>query len=384
MPLLLWLLAALLLAGCSAQAAAPVVSASVIEALAVEDSTGYALALEPRSFTFPADHGPHPDFRTEWWYYTGNLDGAAGSEYGYQLTFFRSALTPDAPARTSTLASNQIYMAHFALTDLRGGEHSSFDRYSRGAAGLAGATGAPAFSVWLEEWRAEEVAPGVVRLQAAAESEAGPLAIDLTLTETRPPVLHGDAGLHLKGPEAGNASFYYSLVGLESTGTVTTPRGADQVSGLSWMDHEFGTSALSADALGWDWFSLQLDNGAAVMLYSFRTRSGNPVDVVKATVAWPDGRLQHLAGDEFTITPTRRWSSPTTAISYPVAWEVAIPSLGATLAVETILDDQEMDIQFIYYEGAVHAAGEMEGAPVAGRGYVEMTGYGQQVSEIQR
>ncbi|MGL4650434.1 MAG: lipocalin-like domain-containing protein [Caldilineaceae bacterium] len=374
-----------LLAGCAAQAAArPVVSASVVQALSVPDPSGYARAIEPWPFEFPRDHGPHPEFRTEWWYYTGNLDGPNGEQFGYQLTFFRSALTPEEIARDSSLASNQVYMAHFAISDAQAETHWSFDRYSRGAAGLAGATGEPAFSVWLEDWRAEEIAPDVVRLQASAAHEDGPVALDLTLRETRPVVFHGFDGLHQKGPEEGNASYYYSLVGLESSGSVTTPSGTVAVTGQSWMDHEFGTSALSEDALGWDWFSLQMDNGAAIMLYGFRTSSGNPVEIIKATVAWPDGRQQRLSAADFTTAPTREWTSPTTGITYPVAWDITIPDLETELAVETLFDDQEMDVQFVYYEGAISAAGSMLGADVSGRGYVELTGYGQEAGEYQR
>jgi predicted secreted hydrolase len=384
-PLLLAaLIVLLLLAGCSAQAASPMVTASVVEALSVPDPSGYARAIEPWDFQFPRDHGPHPDFRTEWWYYTGNLDGPDGEEFGFQLTFFRSALTPTEAERASTLASNQVFMAHFAISDDQAARHYSFDRYSRGAAGLAGATGEPAFSVWLEDWRAEEIEPHVVRLQATALHEDGPVALDLILRESRPVVFHGFDGLHQKGPEEGNASYYYSLVGLDTSGSVTTPAGSWPVTGLSWMDHEFGTSALSEDALGWDWFSLQMDNGAAIMLYGFRTASGNPVDLIKATVAWPDGRQERLGAEDFTITPTGEWTSPITAITYPVAWEVSIPGMDTTLAVETIFDDQEMDVQFVYYEGAIHAEGTMLGESTRGRGYVELTGYGQQAGQYQR
>jgi predicted secreted hydrolase len=382
--LLALLLVLFVTAGCTAQAATPVVSASVVEALSVPNAAGYARAIEPWPFEFPRDHGPHPEFRTEWWYYTGNLDGPDGAEFGFQLTFFRSALTPEEAERDSTLASNQVYMAHFAISDGVAQEHYSVDRYSRAAAGLAGATGEPAFSVWLEDWSAREIEPDVVRLQAAAEVDGEPLALDLVLRETRDPVFHGFDGLHQKGPEAGNASYYYSLVGLDSSGSVTTPRGSFDVTGTSWMDHEFGTSALSDDAVGWDWFSLQLDNGAVVMLYDFRTRSGRPVEIIKATVAWPDGSQQRLGADDFSITPTRTWSSPRTAITYPVAWEVEIPSLETSLSVESLFDDQEMNVQFVYYEGAIHAEGTMLGEPVSGRGYVELTGYGQEAGDYQR
>lgn len=369
------LLIPLLLSGCGVQAQ-PVVSASVVEAMSGPSDAGYARAVKPIDLSFPLDHGPHDGYRTEWWYYTGNLTDAEGNEYGYQLTFFRSALTPKQAARASTLASNQVYMAHFAIGDAAAGRHVSFDRYSRGAAGLAGGQGEPAFAVWLEDWSARQIEPGVVRLVAAEPGEAGPVALDLTLRETRPPVLHGERGLHQKGPEPGNASYYYSLVGLETTGTITTSRGSFEVSGLSWMDHEFGTSSLGGDATGWDWFSIQLDNGIALMLYGIRTTSGAEQEL-KATIAWPDGRQAVLTQDDFSIAPVATWTSPRTGITYPSAWEVAVPGHAITLAVEPMLEDQEMNVSFIYYEGAIRASGSMEGAPVSGRGFVELTGYGQ-------
>jgi predicted secreted hydrolase len=348
------------------------------------DSTGYARAWEPRQFTFPPDHGPHPEFRTEWWYYTGNLTGDDGRPLGYQLTFFRNALSPTQVERQSTLASNQTYMAHFAISDGASQTHTSFDRYSRGAAGLAGAQGNPSYAVWLEDWSAREIEPGVVQLKASAQNQEGEFALDLTLLETRPPILHGNDGLHQKGPEPGNASYYYSLAGLQTTGTVTLPSGVINAAGASWMDHEFGTSALSDDTLGWDWFSLQLDNGAALMLYEFRTQSGAAPADVQGTLAWPDGSMVPLSGDDYQITPTRSWTSPRTGISYPVGWTVKIPSQSLDLTVETLFDDQEMDVSFVYWEGAVTAAGQLGGESVDGVGYVELTGYGESAGDYQR
>lgn len=373
------------LVGCAAQTEPRAVSASVVEAMGAPAQEGYARVVEPRTFEFPLDHGPHPEYRTEWWYYTGNLDGDDGATYGYQLTFFRSALTPDQPDRPSMLASNQVYMAHFAITDGARDEHVSFERFSRGAGGLAGATGEPDFSVWLEDWSATTVEPGVTRLQANAEGEAGPFALDLLLRETRPAVLNGKQGLHQKGPEAGNASYYYSLVGLETSGSLTLQGEETPVTGSSWMDHEFGTSALSGDATGWDWFSIQLDNRAVLMLYQIRTASGVNLDSVEGTLVWPDGRQEMLTSADFTITPLEQWSSPTTGIVYPSGWQIEIPAHGIDLRIDPLIADQEMDVSFVYWEGAVQASGVMADQPVNGRGYVELTGYGQQdVGEYQR
>ena len=210
-----------LLAGCTSTPDEQIAAANVVEMLSGGVPEGYARAYEPIEFTFPADHGPHDEYQTEWWYYTGNLTGATGDEYGYQLTFFRSAIEPDLPPRESALATNQVYMGHFALTDAARRDHQSFELFSRGAGGLAGAQGTPHYEVWIEDWSAVEVEPGVVELEATAMDESGPVELKLTLRETRAPILHGDAGLSQKGPEPGNASYYYSLIGLDSAGTVS-------------------------------------------------------------------------------------------------------------------------------------------------------------------
>lgn len=388
-----WLLLAVLtlaVSGCGGGSPA-VVSASVVEAMsggaaAGVDADAFARAVEPITFVFPRDHGPHNDYRTEWWYYTGNLQDTAGNAYGYQLTFFRSALAAQEPQRTSELATNQVYMAHFALTDAVRGEHESFERFSRGAGGLAGAQGEPSFQVWLEDWSAVQVGEGEqppMRLLANAEGQDGPVALDLTLRQTRPPLLQGDQGLDQKGPEPGNASYYYSLVGLETSGVITSAGNAVEVTGLSWMDHEFGTSALSGDAVGWDWFSLQLDNGAALMTYLIRTADGGFAKA-KGALAWPDGSQSPITQDDFTIEVTGEWVSPRTGFRYPSGWRMTLPQEDAVLEVTPLIPDQEMDVSFIYWEGAVHVSGTWGGAAVSGQGYIELTGYGGQTGAYQR
>ena len=364
-----------LLSACAPNAAPPVASANVVQAMSAASTEGYARATAPRPFTFPGDHGPHPDYATEWWYYTGNLTDPDGAQYGYQLTFFRSAVSPFLKERPSDLATNQIYMAHFAITDGVANAHPSFDRFSRGAGGLAGATGDPIYEVWLEDWQAIESTPGVHTLRARTDSANGPVALDLTLTETRAPILHGDTGLSQKGPEAGNASYYYSLVGLETTGTLTLGDRTADVTGLSWFDHEFGTSALSGDAVGWDWFSLQLDNGAVLMFAQIRSQTGVSATPFEGTLVAPDGSQRTLSPADFTLTPTGQWTSPRSGATYPSGWTVTFPDLAIDLTITPLFQDQEMDVAFTYWEGAVNATGTYDGAPVSGRGYVELTGY---------
>ena len=352
-------------------------SADVIDVLSRPVDDRFARALEPRAFQFPRDHGPHNDYATEWWYYTGNLTGEDGGDYGFQLTFFRSALAPGESSRSSDFAAQQIYMAHFAVTSAPAGRHVSFDRFSRGAGGVAGATGTPRYEVWLDDWRAQEAAPGQFRLQAAAQAENGPVSIDLTLTETRPPLFHGEAGYSRKGPEPGNANHYYSLVRMETVGNIVIGGAQVPVTGLSWMDHEFGTSALSQNAAGWDWFAVTLDNEVVLMFAEIRTPFGASQEIFEGTLSFPDGRQVAIHPDDFSLTPTGQWTSPDTGTVYPSGWRVSFPQHETELTIDPLIDDQEMDVAFTYYEGATVVRGTMNGEPVAGRGYVELTGYGQ-------
>lgn len=382
-----WLIltfAVLLLTGCAPHGPQPA-GASVVDVLSRPPDAGFARAMTPMPFVFPQDHGPHPAYRTEWWYYTGNLTDARGQHYGYQLTFFRSALSATAPARASSRAATQVYMAHFALTSAPAAEHVSFERFSRGDGALAGATTAPDFAVWLENWSVRETAPGTQQLTATTQDADGnTFALDLTLVETRPPLLHGDAGLSQKGPEPGNASYYYSLVGLQTSGTLTWQDAAIPVTGVSWMDHEFGTSALSPNATGWDWFSLQLDNGMVLVLYQIRTQDGSLVPELTSTLSLPDHTQVPLTIEDFTAQSLATWTSPTTGTVYPARWTIRVPGYGIELTLEPIVDDQEMQTSFVYWEGAVTAQGTVDGAPVRGQGYVELTGYGGPAGDYQR
>ena len=370
--------ALMLLANGCAAAPGAVVTANVIDTLKGEVDAGFARALTPMVFTFPRDHGAHPDFRTEWWYTTGNLVDDQGNEYGFQFTIFRTALTPRAVVRASDLATNQVYMAHLAVTDVAHDRHVSFERFSRGGGGLAGAEGEPRFHAWLEGWSVEQDAEGVMRILAQQTTDAGEtVALDLQLTETRPVVLQGDAGLSQKGPEPGNASYYYSLVGLATTGQVTVGGGRPvAVTGRSWMDHAFGTSALSQDAVGWDWFSVQLDSGTVLVFARIRTAAPAAVGDFQGTWVEADGTQHAVPISAFTVTATDEWTSPRTGIVYPSGWQVELPQAGLALTVTPLVRDQEMNVSYLYWEGAVAVTGTEQGQPVTGRGYVELTGYG--------
>lgn len=337
------------------------------------DLSGFDRAEGPVPFDFPADHGPHPDYQTEWWYYTGNLATEDGRRFGYQLTFFRRALVPpdQRTDRLSDWGADQIYMAHFALSDIGADDFYSFERFSRSAADLAGAQSLP-YRVWLDHWTAEEIAPDTYRLFAEQDG----VVLDLVLSSAKPPILQGIDGYSQKGPDPGNASYYYSLTRLVSDGTVTVNGDRYPITGLSWMDHEYSTSALSAGQVGWDWFSLQLDDGSDIMVYQIRRDDGTVDPFSKGSFADADANTTLLRfGADYTITVLDTWRSPRTNAEYPARWQITIPSQGIDLIVEPLMANQELSVSFNYWEGAVRITGTVNGQPVSGYGYVEMTGY---------
>ena len=355
-------------------------SVAVSTALGQGDLSGFARATAPRRFSFPADLGPHPEFRTEWWYYTGNLETAAGRHFGFQLTFFRTALAPP-PAGGAAVAhdssawsTRQLYLAHFALTDTAGRRFHAWGRLEREALGLAGARANP-FRVWLEDWSAASDAPGglPVRLHAAE----GGVALDLTLTSDKPVVLQGDRGLSRKGSEPGNASYYYSLSRLSARGTVSAGGETHPVSGLAWMDREWSTSALGPDLVGWDWVALQLDDGREVMVYRLRRRDGTADPHSAGALIAADGVPRALAPGEVSLEALDHWTSPRSRVRYPSRWRLAIPAAALALEITPRLPDQELIVGTRYWEGAVGVTGTAAGRSVAGRGYVELVGYGE-------
>jgi predicted secreted hydrolase len=341
------------------------------------DTTGFARAFEPRAFVFPQDHGPHTDFQTEWWYYTGNLTTAAGDHAAYQLTFFRRGLSPDQPQRESPLASNQVYFAHFALTDVAGGDHQSFERFSRGAAGLAGANGAP-FAVWLEDWRAEALDEDGQIIHLTAQQNG--LALDLTLTASKPIVAHGDLGLSPKSDTPGNASYYLSFTRLATEGSISLGGESTPVTGESWFDHEWSTSALGAGAIGWDWFSLQLSDGQELMYFQIRREDGTLESASGGTLIAPDGSTRLLPASDVQIEVLDTWRSPNSDAVYPARWRIVIPSAGLDLEAEPWLPDQEMQVSFVYWEGAVKLSGTGNGQAIGGNGFIELTGYSRSIA----
>jgi predicted secreted hydrolase len=336
------------------------------------DISGFARAYQPIDFVFPKDHGPHFDYQTEWWYYTGNVDGADGHHYGYQLTIFRRGLTPGAPPAGVGLATNQIYFAHFAVTDGAGNSHTAVERFSRGAGELAGAQGDP-YRVWIEDWSATGLNADGSQVRLTAKD--GPMALDLTLTATKSIVKEGVDGLSQKSPDSGNASYYVSYTRMDTLGRLTINGQTADVHGSSWFDHEWSTSALGQSVIGWNWFSLQLSDGRDLMFYQFRMADGTTGPLSAGTLVEADGSTGYLKADDAQVTADQTWHSPATAADYPSHWRIVIPSAGIDLTLEPYVADQEMRLTSVYWEGAVHFSGVSRGVPVAGVGYVEMTGY---------
>ncbi len=320
---------------------------------------GYARATVAPTFSFPADHGPHSDYRTEWWYWTGNVTTADGRAFGYQFTVFRFAMAPTTVPRASAWATRDTWLAHLAITDVDGQKFYAFERSARGAGGLAGAQGDP-FRVHCEGW---QVSGTPMRIQA----DAGGVALDLTMQAGKPVVLQGDQGLSRKGAEPGNASLYYSLTRMPTTGTIRIGERRHDVSGTSWMDREWSTSALEAGVVGWDWFALQLADGREVMFYRLRRADGTATNFSGGTLIASDGSVTRLSAAEVTLTSTATWTSRT-GTKYPAAWHLRAADLE--LDITPRLPDQELDLAVRYWEGAVVVSGSQRGV-----GYVELAGY---------
>lgn len=358
--------------GCALAAAPAESELDVIRGAA--QSGGFARAIEPRRFEFPADHGPHPAFRHEWWYVTGNLDSTTGERFGFELTFFRFALAPPAggvapDAGTSAWRARQIYAAHFAITDVARGEFHFAEKRERDALGLAGAQAQP-FRVWLDDWGIG----GEANWTLHAAGQGYELTLDTGSLSS--PVLNGDHGLSRKSSEVGAASYYYSIPRIAVHGKIVRAGAVSAVSGLAWLDREWGSGSLGSSQKGWDWFALQLRDGSALMFYSLRNRDGSRDAHSAGTWVDTAGRPQALSTDQVMIDVDDHWVSPRGG-RYPSRWRARIPSVGLDVEIHPVLPDQELGTKPRYWEGAVDVRGTKEGHDAAGRGYVELVGYGE-------
>ena len=343
--------------------------------LGAEADDGFARATEPREFVFPADHGSHPEFRTEWWYFTGNLATAEGRHFGFELTFFRYAVGPAAAQREGTSAwrADQVWMAHFAITDTQGKRFIARERLTREALGLAGAAAEP-LHVWVEDWSLTGEGRGDdLRVQLAARDDV--TALSLGLASTVPRVAQGDSGLDVKGAGTGNASYYYSVPRLAAEGEVTIGGESFEVTGTAWLDREWSTSSLEPGTVGWDWFALHLSDGSNLMFYRLRTESGGVSPFSGGTLVAADGGRRRLEAQDVRLMAVDEWTSAATGVRYPIAWRLEVPGSAIELAIRPYVNDQELALSVRYWEGAVHAEGRGPLGPLTAQGYLELAGY---------
>jgi predicted secreted hydrolase len=330
-----------------------------------------------RTLVYPRDNGAHPDFATEWWYFTGHLTAVKSApeeptrSYGFELTFFRVGVNPPALERReqSPWRIGSVYLSHFAITDDTKNRFFHYERGSRGALAEAGASES-GFEVWLRDWRVRETPDGIELVAAEGGSE-----LFLKLQSKKPRVLHGENGFSQKGSEHGQASYYSSFTRLVGEGRLRLPGEAEErVTAQAWMDQEFTSSSIARGTVGWDWFSLQFESGEELMLYHLRGEAGEPSQFSSGTFVTKEGTTHHLTLQEFTITPLKRWTSSKTGITYPAQWRIAVPRFGVAVELTPTVAEQELrtgsTTGLTYWEGRCLAKGSHPGV-----GYVELVGY---------
>jgi predicted secreted hydrolase len=342
---------------------------------------GWREATAGYQYLFPRDHASHNDYKIEWWYYTGNLETVSGRRFGYQLTFFRTGITPQA-ANPSRWAVRDLYMVHFCISDIEQKAFHSFEKLNRAGIGWAGAA-SDSYRVWNEGWQAQM--QGKEHLLKAGN---GDYQLDLRLSPDKPEVIHGENAISQKGALAGNASHYFSLTRLASTGSLRVGGESFAVTGLSWMDHEFGTSFLEESQTGWDWFSIQLEDKRELMMFQIRRADGSLDPRSSGTLIEADGRAVHIPFADFNLRPTgASWRSEASGATYPVGWLIDLPRFALRLNVKAAFDNQELktteSTAVTYWEGSVDVEGTNGESKIKGRGYLEMTGYsGQNMGAI--
>jgi predicted secreted hydrolase len=346
-------------------------------------STSFRPATAGYRYAFPRDHGSHPAYRTEWWYYTGHLQAKNGRTFGFELTFFRRAIPPEeVKTQPSKWSVDHLYFAHFAVTDVAGQRFHYSEKLSRAGLGKAGADESR-LRVWIDDWRAEM--PAVPDGAHTLAARAGTFALSLTVQPEKSLVIHGRDGISRKGAEGGQASHYYSFTRLATAGSLSIDGERFDVTGTSWMDHEFGSADLGKDLVGWDWFSIQLADHSELMLYRLRRRDGSSDPASSGTVVSPDGQTHHIPLTDIRIESTGTWTSRESKAVYPSRWRLTIPSLDLALDLAPLLADQELrtksSAQVTYWEGAVSVTGTKQGRPIKGQGYAELTGYAEQIEQ---
>jgi predicted secreted hydrolase len=328
-----------------------------------QDAEGYAEVTPGKLFAFPADHGPHPDFRIEWWYVTANLTDSSGAAYGIQWTLFRQGTRPGPQAHG--WASQQFWMGHAAVT--RAGSHRFAETFARGGVGQAGVEVEP-FSAWIDSWQMRGSEQTSARtLAPLALAAAGPdFSYALVLSADRPLVLQGDGGFSRKSQRGNQASYYYSQPFLTVTGRITLDDEPAEVTGQAWIDREWSSQPLASNQTGWDWFSLHIASGEKLMLYRMRQTDGD--NYVFGNWILPDGTTRPFAGTEIVLTP--KAAIEVAGRKMPVEWQVAIPELGFAIACTPLNPTSWMGTSFPYWEGPISFKGSHNGV-----GYLELTGY---------
>jgi predicted secreted hydrolase len=332
----------------------------------------FRTALPSYQYQFPRDYFEHPEFKTEWWYYTGNLRSAEGRRFGFELVFFRQAqhrpMTSESSPNHSAWRIDDLYLAHLALTDINGKKFRSYRRLNRAGPGIAGASFEQR-RIWNGNWSAQWNG-NLQSLDAVAED----FRFSLKLNPLKPVATHGLNGISQKSEGAGHASHYISFPRLDVTGSLNTGGLTYQITGSAWMDHEWFTHQLNPSQAGWDWFSVQLDDARELMLFQLRRKDGSIDPYSAGTYVDRQGVTRHLSSRDFSLQPIGHWISPKTKVKYPVRWRLEIPSLALSLECTAALDDQELASTNAsepnYWEGAVRYSGSTRGV-----GYLEMTGY---------
>lgn len=338
-------------------------------ATASASDPGWAPALPGWQYEFPRDHHAHPDFKTEWWYFTGNLAAEDGRDFGFQLTFFRQGVRRG-PAATR-FAVDDIKLAHFAVTDIGDRRFRCAQRVSRGSFGEAGFGDGDRIA-WIEDWTLRVTGQNRFRIEARDRD----FALALSLVAAKPPVFHGEDGISRKAAGEGRASHYYSYTRLAAEGVLTLSGREIAVKGLSWFDQEWATNQLTEDQTGWDWLSLQFEDNTELMLFQIRLKDGGRDPFSHGTWIDKNGRTTPVKDADFELVPGRLWRSPETGGTYPVEWRLRIPKLDMEIEMVAAIDAQELVLKPIsYWEGSVRASGTRGGRAVRARGYLEMTGY---------
>ena len=333
-------------------------------------------------YEFPRDHHAHRDFKTEWWYFTGNVIDGDGQRFGYELTFFRQGIRPlaERDPNSSRFIVDDLKFAHFAVTDVAQSRFHFEQKTSRGAFGEAGFDDGQRLA-WIDNWTLSS--DGADGFELTATNEEG--AIHLHLRAAKAPVVHGENGVSVKANGSGHASHYYSIPRLETTGDLVANGKSRPFRGESWFDHEWASSQLAEGQAGWDWICLQWEDGTELMLCRMRLKNGEPDSSPSGTWIAADGSATHLRNTDFKMTPIAFWKSKTSGAQYPIGWRVMLPGRQTEFVIRATLENQELALGPItYWEGSVDASGTREGKPIKGRGYLELTGYAGPLGELSR